>query len=73
MKVSSKKLNKQKIINFNIISLFPEAFSYFNISILKRAQKKGIINIKIINPRDFSIDKHKKVDDRPYGGGPEWF
>ncbi len=70
MKVSSKKSNKQKAISFNIISLFPEAFSYFNISILKRAQKKGIINIKIINPRDFSIDKHKKVDDRPYGGGP---
>jgi len=41
-----------------------------NDSMLARAQKKKLISIELINPRDFSRDKHKKVDDRPYGGGP---
>ncbi len=63
-------MKKQKAkINFYILSLFPEAFSYFDTSILKRAQKNNLINIQIINPRDFSPDKHKKVDNKPYGGG----
>lgn len=56
---------------FDIITIFPEAFkSYFNASILKRAQKSGRIKINIIDLRKFSIDRHKKVDDKPYGGGP---
>lgn len=61
---------KQKPKKFYIISIFPEAFSYLNTSILKRAQEKKLIQIKIINPRDFTTDKHRSVDDRPYGGGP---
>jgi len=56
---------------FNIISIFPEAFeSYFDVSIIKRAQEKKLIKIKFFNPRDFAADKHKIVDDKPYGGGP---
>lgn len=55
---------------FDIITIFPESFSYLNESILKRAQQKGLIKIRIHNLRDFSSDKHKKVDDKPYGGGP---
>ncbi len=55
---------------FDIISIFPEAFSYLNESILKRAQKKGLVKIKIYNLRDFTKDKHRKVDDKSYGGGP---
>jgi len=56
---------------FSIITIFPESFvSYFNTSILKRAQEKGKIKIQTINPRDFTFDKHRKVDDIPYGGGP---
>ena len=55
---------------FHIFTIFPESFkSYFNASILKRVQKKRIIKIKIYNIRDFAKDKHKTVDDRPYGGG----
>lgn len=55
---------------FHIITIFPEIFSsYFNESILKRAQKKGIIKIKIYNLRKWTTDKHKTVDDTPYGGG----
>lgn len=58
-------------MKFDIITIFPNAFdSYLNESILKRAQKKKLIQIKIYNLRDFTKDKHKKVDDKPYGGGP---
>lgn len=54
----------------DIITLFPEAFSYFQHSILKKARDKKIIKINFLNPRDFALDKHRKVDDEPYGGGP---
>jgi len=59
------------MLNFHIISIFPESFeSYLNSSILKRAQTAGLIKIELYNLRDFTLDKHRKVDDRPYGGGP---
>ncbi|MFA5084120.1 MAG: tRNA (guanosine(37)-N1)-methyltransferase TrmD [Candidatus Paceibacterota bacterium] len=57
-------------MTFNIITIFPEAFSYLDESILKRAQKKGLLKVKIHNLRDFAKDKHHKVDGKPYGGGP---
>lgn len=58
-------------MRFDIITIFPDIFdSYLNESILKRGQKQNLIKIKIHNLRDFSKDKHRKVDDRPYGGGP---
>lgn len=58
-------------MRFDILTIFPEIFdSYFNESILKRAQKKKLIEIKIHNLRDFTSDKHRKVDNSPYGGGP---
>ncbi|MCX6763169.1 MAG: tRNA (guanosine(37)-N1)-methyltransferase TrmD, partial [Candidatus Moranbacteria bacterium] len=57
-------------MKFDIITIFPGIFdSYFSESILKRAQKEKLINIKIHNLRDFTTDKHKTVDDTPYGGG----
>ena len=57
-------------MKFNIITIFPAIFdSYFNESILKRAQKKGLVDFNVINLRDFAADKHKTVDDTPYGGG----
>jgi tRNA (guanine37-N1)-methyltransferase len=59
------------MIKFNIISIFPEAFkSYFNSSLIKKAQERGLIKINLVNLRDFANDKHKKVDDKPFGGGP---
>ena len=58
-------------MQFDIITIFPRIFdSYFNESILKRAQKKKKIKIKIHDLRDYTDDKHKTVDDKPYGGGP---
>ena len=57
-------------MKFNILTLFPDFIeSYFDCSIMKRAKDAGVISINIINPRDFSKSKHKKVDDTPYGGG----
>lgn len=58
-------------MKFHIITIFPTIFeSYFNESIIKRAKEKGKIEIKIHNLRDYTEDKHKTVDDTPYGGGP---
>jgi len=56
---------------FDIITIFPEAFeSYFSTSILARARRKKLIDIRIHNLRRWATDKYKTVDDRPYGGGP---
>ncbi len=58
-------------MRFDIITIFPKIFnSYFSESIVNRAQKNKIINIKMHNLRDYTEDKHKTVDDTPYGGGP---
>ncbi len=56
-------------MRFDILTLFPEMFEALNESIIGRAKEKGIIEINVINIRDFSKDKHKKVDDTVYGGG----
>ncbi len=58
-------------MKLNIVTLFPALFeSVFAASILKRAQQAGRVEIKIHNLRDWAADKHKMVDDRPFGGGP---
>ena len=56
-------------MQFDVLTLFPEMFTSLNESIIGRAKKNEQINIKLINIRDFSKDKHNKVDDTPYGGG----
>lgn len=57
-------------MRFHIMTLFPEIFnSYMDESIMKRAVEKGIIEVHIYNIRDFSNNKHKKVDAYPFGGG----
>jgi len=58
-------------MNFHIISLFPESMnSYIESSIISRAIKNKKIKVKFYDPRDFTKNKHNKVDDKPYGGGP---
>lgn len=55
---------------FDIITIFPHIFqSYFNEAMLKRAQDKKLIKIKTHDLRDWTTNKHKTVDDTPYGGG----
>ena len=56
-------------MRIDILTLFPEAFSPLKTSILARATESGILEINIVNIRDFSKDKHKKCDDYPFGGG----
>lgn len=56
-------------MKFSILTLFPESFLPLKQSIIGRAIKNDIIDLELINIRDFSQDKHKKVDDYPYGGG----
>ncbi len=58
-------------MNFHIVTLFPGAFeSYIGESIIKRAIEDKKIRIKFYNPRDFTVDKHARVDRPPFGGGP---
>ncbi|HQA87911.1 MAG TPA: tRNA (guanosine(37)-N1)-methyltransferase TrmD [Candidatus Dojkabacteria bacterium] len=59
------------MIHFDIVTIFPEVISaYTNSSIIKRAQEKELVKINIHNLRNWAKDKHKSVDDKPYGGGP---
>jgi len=58
-------------MKFDVITIFPKIFdSYLNESIIKRARAKKLADIRVHDLRKFSRDKHKKVDDRPFGGGP---
>lgn len=58
-------------MNFHVITLFPDMFSsYLEDSMLARAKEAGLLRVSFYNPRYFSDDKHNRVDDRPYGGGP---
>ncbi len=58
-------------MRIDILTLFPEMFeSPLSYSILRRARDKGVVEIALWNIRDFTADKHGKVDDKPYGGGP---
>jgi tRNA (guanine37-N1)-methyltransferase len=57
-------------MKFNIVTIFPEMVqAYLGASIMKRAIQKGVIEVSVHNLRDFATDKHKTVDDYPYGGG----
>ncbi|MBN1975452.1 MAG: tRNA (guanosine(37)-N1)-methyltransferase TrmD [Sedimentisphaerales bacterium] len=58
-------------MRIDILTLFPEVFaSHLNCSIIKRAQDEGLIQIVMTDIRDFAADSYRKVDDKPYGGGP---
>ncbi len=58
-------------MRIDILTLFPEVFaSHLNCSIIKRAQDEGFVQVVITDIRDFAADNYRKVDDKPYGGGP---
>lgn len=56
-------------MRIDILTLFPGMFDLFNESIIGRAKEKGLFEINAVNIRDYSKDRHRKVDDYPYGGG----
>jgi len=61
---------KYLLMRFDIVSIFPESFSsYFGVSILKRAEEAGLIQVATHGLRVYTEDKHSRVDDTPYGGG----
>ncbi len=58
-------------MRFDVITIFPELVeAYFNESILRRARKKGVLDLRVHDLRDVTTDRHHTVDDRPFGGGP---
>jgi tRNA (guanine37-N1)-methyltransferase len=58
-------------MRIDILTIFPDIFApWLNESIIKRAQKKNLAKISVHNLREYSKDKHRKIDDRPFGGGP---
>ncbi len=58
-------------MRFDVLTLFPDVFSgYLGESLLKRAIDQGLVEVRLYDIRDWATDKHKKVDDRPFGGGP---
>ena len=58
-------------IAFDVLTLFPDMFpGYLGQSLLKRAIDAGLVDVRLHDIRDWTHDKHNKVDDRPYGGGP---
>ncbi|PTN37995.1 tRNA (guanosine(37)-N1)-methyltransferase TrmD [Desulfonatronum sp. SC1] len=58
-------------MQFNIVTLFPEFFaSALQCGLLGKALEQETVTVRLINPRDFAVDRHRSVDDRPYGGGP---
>ena len=56
-------------MRISILTLFPEMFNIFNHSIIGKAKEKNLVEIETLNIRDYTLNKHKKVDDYPYGGG----
>ena len=58
-------------MRFDVITLFPELFSSFLVSgVTRRAYESGLVDVKLWNPRDFAEGNYRRVDDRPFGGGP---
>jgi tRNA (guanine37-N1)-methyltransferase len=58
-------------MRFDIITLFPELFEPFlKIGITRRAYEAGLVDVRLWNPRDYAEGNYRRVDDRPFGGGP---
>lgn len=61
----------QPALEFGVVTLFPEMFNAFtDYGVTGRAVKQGVVSVQCWNPRDFTTDRHRTVDDRPFGGGP---
>ena len=56
---------------FGVISLFPELVApVMDVGVVGRAAERGLVGLEQVSPREFTTDRHRTVDDRPYGGGP---
>ncbi|OUD85890.1 tRNA (guanine-N(1)-)-methyltransferase [Clavibacter michiganensis subsp. michiganensis] len=59
-------------MRIDIVSIFPEFFGVLDISLLGRARQSGLIDLRVHDLRAFTHDRHRTVDDTPYGGAPAW-
>jgi len=57
-------------VRIDIVTIFPEAFAALDVSIIGRARERGLLDIQVRDLRDYTTDRHRQVDDVPYGGGP---
>jgi tRNA (guanine37-N1)-methyltransferase len=57
-------------VRVDVVSIFPEALAALDVSLLARARERGLVGIRVWNLRDFTTDRHRQVDDVPFGGGP---
>jgi tRNA (guanine37-N1)-methyltransferase len=57
-------------MKIDVLTPFPEMFAALDVSIMKRARKNGVLDLRVVNLRDYTHDNYKTVDDRPFGGGP---
>ncbi|MDR3581855.1 MAG: tRNA (guanosine(37)-N1)-methyltransferase TrmD [Candidatus Pacebacteria bacterium] len=70
-RTARRAITKRRPVRFHILTIFPDIFdSYLGESLFKRAQKDGLLSVMVHNIRDYTDDRHAKVDDRPFGGGP---
>ena len=59
------------VMRFDVVTLFPELFTpFFSSGITRRAFESGQIEVRIHNPRDHAVGNYRRIDDRPFGGGP---
>lgn len=66
-------MSNDSMIAIDVITLFPEMFAALTEQgVVRRAFESGIVDFKLINPREFATNAYKTVDDRPYGGGRAW-
>ncbi|MDE7079946.1 MAG: tRNA (guanosine(37)-N1)-methyltransferase TrmD, partial [Clostridia bacterium] len=56
-------------MKIKVATIFPEMFDVLDVGILGKAKQKGLLDVEVVNIRDYSTDKHKKTDDAPFGGG----
>ena len=56
-------------MKIKVATIFPEAFEALDVGVIGKAKQKGLIEVEVVNTRDYSSDKHKKTDDAPFGGG----
>ena len=59
-------------MKINILTIFPEMFEPLKASMLGRAMENGIIEVSVTDIRDYTLDRHNRVDDTPYGGAQAW-
>src|SRR3989475_11608368 len=62
-------MDRGRRMRVDIVTIFPEAFAPLDLSILRRARERGLLEVVVWDLREFTTDRHRQVDDSPFGGG----